>query len=117
LICFPNSGIRAIRMQTVSMTIDSAQFQPESRPKIGLNSEWKSTRMPETTQYSGCIMALPRSLMEYHKTLDTSIGIRSNITQHLVEATEWRPAGLAHASLRRTLGFPARGHTHREPRD
>ena len=50
MICLTNSGISATRMTTVSETIDSAQVQPLSAPKTGDHTEWKSTRMPETTQ-------------------------------------------------------------------
>ena len=50
LICLTNSGISAIRMTTVSKTMDSAQVQPLSAPNTGAHSLWKSTRMPETTQ-------------------------------------------------------------------
>ncbi len=50
LICFTNSGIRAVRMTTVSMTMARAQVQPESSPKTGEKIPCASTRMPETTQ-------------------------------------------------------------------
>ena len=50
LICLTNSGISAVRMITVSITMASVQVQPESEPKIGANRLWASTRMPETTQ-------------------------------------------------------------------
>ena len=59
LICLTNSGISAIRITTVSETIDSAQVQPLSAPNTGVHTVWKSTRMPDTTQYSGCMIALP----------------------------------------------------------
>ena len=49
LICLTNSGISAVRMITVSMTMASAQVQPESVPKSARTGVG-STRMPETTQ-------------------------------------------------------------------
>ena len=64
LICFTNSGMRIVRIVTVSITMDSVQVQPESAPSSGVNSQWKNTMRPETAQYSGCISADPAAMME-----------------------------------------------------
>ena len=37
-------------MVTVSMTMASAQFHPESAPSSGVKTQWKNTSRPETAQ-------------------------------------------------------------------
>jgi len=71
-ICRTNSGISAIRMTTVSSTIDSAQVIPQSGSMNVLSSECHPTRIPDTAQYSGCII-VPRSPRKSsHRPIGTS---------------------------------------------
>src|SRR4029453_10538325 len=62
----------------------STQVHPESAPKIGANNECASTRMPETTQYSGCMIALPTAINGSQMLSGISIGRMSSISSHLV---------------------------------
>lgn len=81
-------------MTTVSDTIDSAHVHPLSAPNTGDHRLWNSTSRPETTQYSGRMMAPPMATNGSQMLSGTSSGIRSN-NSHLVR----EPARLAGQTL------------------